>query len=63
MFGTCAERHWGSPSLLYDGYRVFPRGKAVGAWLPPPTPFRANFKESVELFYYYPFVPSWPVLG
>jgi hypothetical protein len=24
---TCPGRHWGPPSLLYNGYRVFPRGK------------------------------------
>ena len=26
------DRPWGSPSLLYNGYRVFPGGKAAGAW-------------------------------
>ena len=29
----------GPPSLLYNGYRVFPGGKAAGAWSWPPTPF------------------------
>jgi hypothetical protein len=24
---TCPDRPWGSPSLLYNGYRVFPGGK------------------------------------
>ena len=24
---TCPDRHWGPPSLLYNGYRVFPGGK------------------------------------
>ena len=23
---------WGPPSLLYNGYRAFPGGKADGAW-------------------------------
>jgi len=27
IFRTCADRPWGSPSLLYNGYRVFPCGK------------------------------------
>jgi hypothetical protein len=27
----------GLPSLLYNGYRVFPGGKAVGAWRCPPN--------------------------
>jgi hypothetical protein len=26
------DRPWGLPSLLYNGYRVFPGGKAAGAW-------------------------------
>jgi len=24
---TCPDRSWGPPSLLYNGYRVFPGGK------------------------------------
>jgi hypothetical protein len=28
---------WGPSSLLYNGYRVFPRVKAAGAWHWPPT--------------------------
>ena len=24
IFRTCPDRHWGPPSLLYNGYRVFP---------------------------------------
>jgi len=27
IFRTCPDRPWGSPSLLYNGYRVFPGGK------------------------------------
>ena len=29
---------WGPHSLLYNGYRVFPGGKAAGVWCWPPTP-------------------------
>ena len=38
IFGTCPDRPWGPPSLLYSGYRVFPEGKAAGArrWAPTP---------------------------
>jgi len=32
IFRTCPDRSWGPPSLLYSGYRVFPVGKAAGAW-------------------------------
>jgi hypothetical protein len=28
---TRPDRPWGPPSLLYNGYRVFPGGKAAGA--------------------------------
>jgi hypothetical protein len=32
IFRTGPDRPWGPPSLLYNGYRVFPGGKAAGAW-------------------------------
>ena len=38
IFCTHPDRPWGPPSLLYNGYRVFPRGKAAGVWCWPPTP-------------------------
>jgi hypothetical protein len=31
-FCTRLDRPWGPPSFLYNGYRVFPGGKAAGAW-------------------------------
>ena len=32
IFRTCPDRPWGPPSLLYNGYRVFPGGqRAAGA--------------------------------
>ena len=33
IFLTRSDRPWGPPSLLYDGYGVFPGGKAAGVWL------------------------------
>jgi len=38
IFCTCPDQPWCSPSLLYDGYQVIPRGKLVGAWHWAPTP-------------------------
>ena len=32
IFRTRPDRPWGPPSLLYNGYRILPGGKAVGAW-------------------------------
>jgi len=31
-FPQSPDRPWGPPSLLYNGYRVFPTGKAAEAW-------------------------------
>ena len=54
---------WGTPSLIYNGYRVFPGDKTTGEWRWPPTPFSAEVKERVELYLYSRSGPSWPVLG
>jgi hypothetical protein len=32
IFRTRPDRPWGPLSRLYNGYRVFPGGKATGAW-------------------------------
>ena len=32
------DRPWGPPTLLYNGYCIFPGGKAAGTWLSPPNP-------------------------
>jgi hypothetical protein len=40
IFRTCPDRSWGPPSLLYNGYRVFPGGKEQpgrDADLSPPS--------------------------
>ena len=63
IFRTCPDRPWGQYSLLYNGYRVSPRGEAAGSWSSSPTPSSAEVKEGVELYIYSPSGPSWPVLG
>jgi hypothetical protein len=32
IFRACPDRPWGPPNLLYNGYQVFPGGKAAEAW-------------------------------
>jgi len=61
-FCTRPDR-WGPPSLLCNGYRVFPRGvkrPVRGVYHPPPS--SVEVKERVELYLCSPSGPSWPVL-
>ena len=58
IFRTCTDRPWGPPSLLYNGYRVFPGTKerpGRDADLSPPS--SAEVKERVELYLYSPYGP------
>ena len=42
IFRTSRDRPWGPPSLLYNGYRVFPGGKVLpGRDADPSPPLRA----------------------
>ena len=50
IFRTRPDRPWGLPSLLYNGYRAFPGGKAAGAWCWPPTPSKYRRHERVESY-------------
>jgi len=38
IFRTCPDRPWDPPSLLYNGYRVFPGGKERPARDADPSP-------------------------
>ena len=38
IFRTCPDRTWGPPSLLYNGYRVFPGGKERPGRAADPSP-------------------------
>jgi hypothetical protein len=63
IFGTRPDQPWDPPSLLYNGYWVFPGGKAAWAWRLPPTSIQPEAKEGVELYLYSTPVSSCPVLG
>jgi len=70
IFRTCPYRPWGPPSLLYNGYRVFPGGKerpGRDADFSPPS--SAVGHERVKLYLHSPYGPyglyraSVPVQG
>ena len=70
IFRTCLYRPWGPTNLLYNGYRVFPRGKErPGRDADPSPPSSAVVIERVELYLYSPYGPyglyraSVPVQG
>ena len=70
IFRTCPDRPWGPPSLLYNGYRVFPGSKErPGRDADPSPPSSAVGHERVELYLYSPYGPyglyraSVPVQG
>ena len=51
IFCTCSDRPRGPPSLLYNGYRVFPGGKVrQGRDADPSPPSRAEVKNGVQLY-------------
>jgi hypothetical protein len=52
---TRPDRPWDPPSLLYNGYRIFPGGEAAGAWRWPPTVSSTEVKERLELYLYSPY--------
>ena len=55
IFRTSPDRPWGPPSLLYNGYRVFPVGKLLpGRDADPSPPSSAEVKNRVELYLYSP---------
>jgi len=63
IFRTCPDRPWGPPSLLYNGYRVFPGDKATGEWRWPPSESSDEVEGRVQLYISSLSGPSWPVLG
>ena len=58
IFCTFPDRPWSPPSLLYNGYRVFPGGKKLsGCDVNPSPPPSAVGHERVELYLYPPYGP------
>ena len=70
IFRTCPDRPSSPPTLLYNGYRVFPGGKErPGREADPSPPSSSVGHERVELYLYSPYGPyglyraSVPVQG
>jgi len=56
IFHTLPDRPWGPPSLLYNGYHVFPVGTADGAWRWPPNPIYCRGQRKSRTI---PLRPLW----
>ena len=62
IFRTCPDQPWGPPSLLYNGYLVFPGGKErPGCDADPSLPSSAVGHERVEIYFYSPLWAVRPV--
>jgi len=62
IFHIRPDRTWGPPSLLYNGYWVFPGVKRPGRGVDHPPPSSAEVKGGVEIYLYSLSGPSRPVL-
>jgi hypothetical protein len=63
IFHVCLHRSCGPPSLLYNVHRVFPGGKAAGAWRWPPTHFYRRCCECAKLYLRLPAVLAYAYHG
>ena len=58
IFRTCPDRPWGPPSLLYNGYRVFPAGKERPGRDADPSPLLVPWSRKGRAI---PLLPLWAV--
>jgi hypothetical protein len=58
FFRTCSDRSWGPPSLLYNGYQVFPRGKERPGRDVDPSPLLVPWSRKGKAI---PLLPLWAV--
>ena len=58
VFRTCPDRPWGPPSLLYNGYRVFPGGKERPGRDADPSPLLVPWSRKGRAI---PLLPLWAV--
>ena len=63
-FSARPDRPWGPPSLLYNGYRVFPVGKVrPGRDADHSPPSSAAVMEQYSYTSTHPLGHTWPVTG
>ena len=58
IFRTCPDRTWVPPSLLYNGYRVFPGGKERPGREADPSPLLVPWSRKGRAI---PLLPLWAV--
>jgi hypothetical protein len=58
IFRTCPDRSWNPPSLMYNGYRVFPGGKEQPGRDADPSPLLVPWSRKVKAI---PLLPLWAV--
>ena len=58
VFRTCPNRPWGQPSLLYNGYRVFPGVKSGRGVTLTPHPLLVPWSRKSRAI---PLLPLWAV--
>ena len=58
IFRTCPYRPWGPPSLMYNGYRVFPGGKKWPGREADPHPLLVPWSWNATAI---PLLPLWAV--
>jgi hypothetical protein len=58
IFRTCPDRPWGPPSLLHNGYRVFPGGKERTGRDDDPSPLLVPWSRKSRAI---PLLPLWAV--
>jgi hypothetical protein len=63
IFRTYSDRLRGQPSLLYNGYRVFPGVKAAGRDTDHTPPSSAEVKKELSYTSTHPMSPPDPVTG
>ena len=61
IFRTSSDRPWGPPSLLYNGYRVFPGGKERPGRDPDPSPLLVPWSRKSRAIPLLPLWAVWPV--